>query len=127
MKMCLDPISKSHPRYRNSLWNVVQDVACRSKCGKSRRRSDNATGNFIKIVQRVPVKILFDPESIKPVRDKIVAGLSAVPSIDVTEKVLDKPSDDGSETEKPSHQIASQPITQIRGAPAIGVMSQNYQ
>jgi membrane fusion protein, multidrug efflux system len=88
---------------------------------------DNATGNFIKIVQRVPVKILFDPESIKPVRDKIVAGLSAVPSIDVTEKVLDKPYDDGSETEKPSHQIASQPITQIRGAPAIGVMSQNNQ
>ena len=46
---------------------------------------DNATGNFIKIVQRVPVKILFDPESIKTVRDKIVPGLSAVPSIAVTQ------------------------------------------
>jgi len=83
---------------------------------------DNATGNFIKIVQRVPVKILFDPESIKGVREKIVAGLSAVPSIAVTEKVIDKPYQDGPETEKPSHQIASQPITQIHGAPATGVM-----
>ena len=26
---------------------------------------DNATGNFTKIVQRVPVKILFDPDSIQ--------------------------------------------------------------
>jgi membrane fusion protein, multidrug efflux system len=31
---------------------------------------DNATGNFIKIVQRVPVKILFDPSSIANVREK---------------------------------------------------------
>jgi membrane fusion protein (multidrug efflux system) len=83
---------------------------------------DNATGNVIKIVQRVPVKILFDPESIKGVREKIVAGLSAVPSIAVTEKVIDKPYQDGPETEKPSHQLASQPITQIHGAPATGVM-----
>ncbi len=83
---------------------------------------DNATGNFIKIVQRVPVKILFDPESIKGVREKIVAGLSAVPSIAVTAKVIDKPYQDGPETEKPSHQIASQPITQIHGVPATGVM-----
>jgi hypothetical protein len=60
--------------------------------------------------------------SIKLVRDKIVAGLSAVPSIVVTEKVIDKPYHDGSETEKPSHQIASQPITQIHGVPAAGVV-----
>ena len=83
---------------------------------------DNATGNFIKIVQRVPVKILFDPESIKAVREKIVAGLSAVPSIAITEKVIDKPYQDGPETEKPSHQVSSQPITQIQGVPATGVM-----
>jgi membrane fusion protein (multidrug efflux system) len=83
---------------------------------------DNATGNFIKIVQRVPVKILFDPESIKGVREKIVAGLSAVPNVAVTAKVIDKPYQDGPETEEPSHQIASQPITQIHGVPATGVM-----
>jgi membrane fusion protein, multidrug efflux system len=83
---------------------------------------DNATGNFIKIVQRVPVKILFDPESVKAVRDKIVPGLSAVLSIAVTQPVIDKPYPEAPENEKPSHQPASEPITQIRGAPATGVM-----
>jgi len=83
---------------------------------------DNATGNFIKIVQRVPVKILFDPESIKGVRDQIVAGLSAEPSIAVTEKVIDKPYQDNQEAAKPSHQNASQPITQIQGVPPAGVV-----
>jgi membrane fusion protein, multidrug efflux system len=83
---------------------------------------DNATGNFIKIVQRVPVKILFDPESIKAVRDKIVPGLSAVPSIAVTQPLIDKPYPEAPENEKPSHQPASEPITQIRDVPATGVM-----
>jgi membrane fusion protein, multidrug efflux system len=83
---------------------------------------DNATGNFIKIVQRVPVKILFDPESIKAVRDKIVPGLSTVPSIAVTRPLIDKPYPEAPENEKPSHQRASEPITQIRDLPAIGVM-----
>jgi membrane fusion protein (multidrug efflux system) len=40
--------------------------------------ADNATGNFTKIVQRVPVKILFDPESVKGYEDRIRAGLSVV-------------------------------------------------
>jgi membrane fusion protein, multidrug efflux system len=83
---------------------------------------DNATGNFIKIVQRVPVKILFDPESIKAVRDKIVPGLSTEPGIAVTQPLIDKPYPEAPENEKPSHQLASAPITQIRDAPAIGVM-----
>jgi membrane fusion protein, multidrug efflux system len=83
---------------------------------------DNATGNFIKIVQRVPVKILFDPESIKAVRDKIVPGLSTEPSIAVTRPLIDKPYPESPENEKPSHQPANEPITQIRDAPAIGVM-----
>jgi membrane fusion protein (multidrug efflux system) len=44
---------------------------------------DNATGNFTKIVQRVPVKIVFDPDSIRDFRDKIIPGLSVEPSIDL--------------------------------------------
>jgi len=44
---------------------------------------DNATGNFTKIVQRVPVKIVFDPDSIRGYEDRVVAGLSCEPSIDV--------------------------------------------
>ncbi len=44
---------------------------------------DNATGNFTKIVQRVPVKIVFDRQSIQGYEDRIVPGLSTVPSIKV--------------------------------------------
>jgi membrane fusion protein (multidrug efflux system) len=38
---------------------------------------DNATGNFTKIVQRLPVRIRFTPESIRGYEDRIVPGLSA--------------------------------------------------
>ena len=41
---------------------------------------DNATGNFTKIVQRVPVKIRFDQDSIKGYEMRIVPGLSCEPS-----------------------------------------------
>ncbi|MGA7126325.1 MAG: HlyD family secretion protein, partial [Chthoniobacterales bacterium] len=46
---------------------------------------DNATGNFIKIVQRVPVKIVFDPASLGEFSGSIVPGLSCEPSIALTE------------------------------------------
>jgi membrane fusion protein (multidrug efflux system) len=42
---------------------------------------DNATGNFTKIVQRVPVKIVFDLDSVRGYEDRIVPGLSTIPSI----------------------------------------------
>lgn len=37
---------------------------------------ENATGNFTKIVQRVPVKIVFDPESMRGYEQRLVPGLS---------------------------------------------------
>jgi membrane fusion protein (multidrug efflux system) len=42
---------------------------------------DNATGNFTKIVQRVPVKIRFDADSIKGYEQRIVPGLSCEPEV----------------------------------------------
>lgn len=42
---------------------------------------DNATGNFIRIVQRVPVRISIDPEELK--QTPLRPGLSTVTSIDV--------------------------------------------
>jgi membrane fusion protein (multidrug efflux system) len=42
---------------------------------------DNATGNFTKIVQRVPVKIRFDPQSIQGYEQRIVPGLSCEPAV----------------------------------------------
>lgn len=44
--------------------------------------SDNATGNFTKIVQRIPVKIIFDPHSTKGYESRIHPGMSVVVSVD---------------------------------------------
>jgi membrane fusion protein (multidrug efflux system) len=44
---------------------------------------DNATGNFTKVVQRVPVKLVFDPESIRGYEDRLRPGLSTVVNISV--------------------------------------------
>jgi membrane fusion protein, multidrug efflux system len=44
---------------------------------------DNATGNFTKVVQRVPVKIVFDRDSIAGFEDRLSPGLSAVVSVKI--------------------------------------------
>ena len=44
---------------------------------------DNATGNFTKVVQRVPVKIVFEADSIRDLSGKIRPGLSTVVSVAV--------------------------------------------
>jgi membrane fusion protein (multidrug efflux system) len=43
--------------------------------------ADNATGNFTKVVQRVPVKLVFDPESIRGMEDRLRPGFSTVVSV----------------------------------------------
>jgi membrane fusion protein, multidrug efflux system len=45
--------------------------------------ADNATGNFTKVVQRVPVKIVFSTETIRRLADKLRPGLSAIVSVRV--------------------------------------------
>ncbi|HIJ39157.1 MAG TPA: HlyD family secretion protein [Rhodospirillaceae bacterium] len=48
--------------------------------------AENATGNFVKVVQRVPVKITFD--ALDPVMQKRLApGMSVVPDVDVSAPV----------------------------------------
>ncbi|HWA10758.1 MAG TPA: HlyD family secretion protein [Opitutaceae bacterium] len=44
---------------------------------------DNATGNFNKVVQRVPVRISLDPDSLREVGDHLRLGLSAVVNVRV--------------------------------------------
>jgi membrane fusion protein (multidrug efflux system) len=46
--------------------------------------ADNSTGNFTKIVQRVPVKIVFNPDSIRGYERRIRAGESAVVKVALT-------------------------------------------
>jgi membrane fusion protein (multidrug efflux system) len=41
---------------------------------------DNATGNFTKVVQRITVKILLDPDP--KVDDLLRPGMSVIPTID---------------------------------------------
>ena len=62
---------------------------------------DNATGNFTKIVQRIPVKIVFDnPEQSKVLR----AGMSVEPTIDTRGTVA-------AQQEKGSHHSGSREIS----------------
>jgi membrane fusion protein (multidrug efflux system) len=49
---------------------------------------DNATGNFTKVVQRVPVKLLLDPEN--PLAGRLRPGMSVIATID-TDSALAKP------------------------------------
>ncbi len=48
--------------------------------------ADNATGNFTKIVQRVPVKITFKPEDLKKYAGRLAPGMSTVVEIDLRQK-----------------------------------------
>ena len=41
---------------------------------------DNATGNFTKVVQRIPVRIMLDKN--QPILDRLLPGMSVVTSID---------------------------------------------
>lgn len=43
--------------------------------------ADNATGNFTKIVQRLPVRIEFDGDSVRGFEDRLAPGLSVVASV----------------------------------------------
>jgi len=47
--------------------------------------ADNSTGNFTKIVQRVPVKIVFNADSIRGYEKRIRAGESAVVKVALTQ------------------------------------------
>jgi len=47
--------------------------------------ADNSTGNFTKIVQRVPVKIVFDPDSTRGYEKRIRAGESAIVKVALTD------------------------------------------
>ena len=48
--------------------------------------ADNATGNFTKIVQRVPVKITLEPKDQQRLAGRLVPGMSVVAEIDLRQK-----------------------------------------
>ena len=60
-------------------------------------RSDNATGNFTKVVQRVPVRITLDPD--QPLIERLRPGLSVVTHVDTGVEVADDTREDQPERE----------------------------
>jgi membrane fusion protein, multidrug efflux system len=44
---------------------------------------DNATGNFVKVVQRIPVKVVFDAQSLQGYENAIAPGMSAKVTVEV--------------------------------------------
>jgi len=63
----------------------VQSLAPASGAQFALLPPDNATGNFTRIVQRVPVKITFDNQGIGDCQGRIVPGMSAIVQIQVRE------------------------------------------
>jgi membrane fusion protein (multidrug efflux system) len=61
----------------------VESVAPASGAQFALLPPDNATGNFTKIVQRVPVKIVFDDEALLDFAGRIVPGMSATVKVNV--------------------------------------------
>jgi membrane fusion protein, multidrug efflux system len=45
--------------------------------------AENATGNFVKVVQRVPVKIVFDPREMNDPQHPLALGMSVEPEVKV--------------------------------------------
>jgi len=86
-------LQRLHPGQRVSLGvdsfpgheftGTVESVAPASGAQFALLPPDNATGNFTKIVQRVPVKIVFDDASVRDFAGRIVPGMSVVVKVRV--------------------------------------------
>jgi len=59
----------------------IDSIAPASGAKFSMLPPDNATGNFTKVVQRVPVKIVFDKDSIAAVKDLLAPGMSCIVTV----------------------------------------------
>ena len=46
---------------------------------------DNATGNFTKVVQRIPIKVVLDPDSLNGEISRLSPGMSATVAVDITD------------------------------------------
>ncbi|HEV2688314.1 MAG TPA: HlyD family secretion protein, partial [Bryobacteraceae bacterium] len=65
--------------YGKSLNGHVQSIQSGSGAAFSLLPPENATGNYVKVVQRVPVKIVFD----EPIPPDLGPGMSVVPTVDI--------------------------------------------
>lgn len=78
---------------------------------------ENATGNFTKIVQRVPVKIRIEAESLRGFEDLLLPGISTVTEVQVSKGSRCEPTETAqSVTRKVTRQV-TRPITSSGPAP----------
>jgi membrane fusion protein (multidrug efflux system) len=68
---------------RHTFHGKVDSLAPASGAEFALLPADNATGNFTKIVQRVPVKIVLDAETIRALGEHLRPGLSTVVNVRV--------------------------------------------
>lgn len=61
----------------------VESIQAGSGAAFSLLPPENAVGNYVKVVQRVPVKIVFDDEAAREFSSRIVPGMSAVVKVKV--------------------------------------------
>ncbi len=80
----------SYPHHK--FYGTIDSVSPGSGATFALLPPDNATGNFTKIVQRIPVKIRFDKSSVKGFENLLVPGMSANVSVDVQPIRLDSSS-----------------------------------
>ena len=65
------------------LHGKVQSIAAATGASFSLLPPDNATGNFVKVVQRIPVKIVFDQQDSL---DRLRAGMNVVAEVELRDK-----------------------------------------
>lgn len=75
-----DPVTVSIDAYPDRVWHGhVETIAPASGSEFSLLPAQNASGNWVKVVQRVPVRIRLDPD---PTAPQLRSGMSAVAEID---------------------------------------------
>lgn len=77
------PVEIKIDAYHNKIFKGKVDSIQRASGAKSSLfPPENAVGSFVKIVQRIPVKIVFD-ETIDPNKYTIVSGMSVIPKVKI--------------------------------------------
>lgn len=65
---------------------IIDSISPASGAQFSLLPPDNATGNFTKIVQRVPVKIIFNPRDAEEIAERVSPGMSVIVEVDTRQE-----------------------------------------
>ncbi len=79
----------TYPHKKNGFKGKVDSIQRASGAKSSLFPPENAVGSFVKIVQRIPVKIIFT-EEIDPEEYAIIPGMSVVPRVNIRDNVKEK-------------------------------------